>query len=144
MARIERSIRVDAAPENVWPLLFWHRLPEWLDLFKQVEYTSDTPNQVGATFHVIGEAGGVKTEFDVEITELVDATHAVWRTTGGTFTGFGKTSLQRLHDGTEITFMIDYELPYSILGLILDKLMVSREIAQGFDQGLEKLKGIVE
>ena len=40
--------------------------------------------------------------------------------------------------------MIDYELPYSILGLILDKLMVSREIAQGFDQGLEKLKRIVE
>jgi uncharacterized membrane protein len=144
MARIERSIRVTAAPERVWPLLFWHRLPEWLDLFKTVECTSDTPNQVGATFHAIGEAGGVKTEFDVEVTELVDATHAVWRTTGGSFTGFGRTSLQRAENDTEITFMIDYELPYSVLGSILDKLMVSRAIEQGFERGLEKLKQIVE
>lgn len=144
MAKIERSIDINAPPHKVWPLLFWDRLPEWLDLFKNVECTSSEKRVVGATFHARGEAANVKTEFDVEITELVENEKAIWRSTGGNFTGFGTTILKKTETGSRITFTIDYELPYSILGKIIDKFMVSGEIEKGFERGLEKLKKILE
>ena len=62
----------------------------------------------------------------------------------GNFTAFGTTTLKPTEEGTEIRFVIDYELPYSILGKIIDKLMVSGEIENSFKKGLVKLKNIVE
>jgi len=144
LARIKKSIEIKAPAEKVWPLIFWDRLPEWLDMLKRVECTSEKRDEIGTTFHVIGETAGVKAEFDVEITELVENKKGVWRSTAGNFTGFGTTILKPTERGTEITFTIDYELPYSILGKIIDKLMVSREIETRIEEGLEKLKGILE
>ena len=144
MARIERSIEIKAPAEKVWPLLFWDRLPEWLDMFKKVVCTSEKRAEVGATFHVTSETAGVKGEFDVEITELIENEKGGWRSTAGNFTAFGTTTLKPTETGSEVTFTIDYELPYSILGKIIDKLMVGRGIEKDFERGLEKLKNILE
>lgn len=58
--------------------------------------------------------------------------------------GVGTATLNRTEAGTEITFVVDYALPYSILGKIVDKLMVGREIEKSFERGLEKLRNILE
>ena len=41
MARIEKSIEIKAPAEKVWQLLFWDRLPEWMDTIKKAVYTSE-------------------------------------------------------------------------------------------------------
>ena len=46
--------------------------------------------------------------------------------------------------GTKVTAMIDYELPYSVLGKILDKLMVRKEFERFLKAGVEKAKEILE
>ena len=141
LGRIEKSVEIKALPEEVWPLLFFDRLPEWLDIFKKVECTSQKRDCAGAIFHVVGETAFMKTEFDVEITELVENEKAGWRSTLG---GFGKSSLNPTAAGTELNFIINYALPYSIFGKILDKLIVGREIEKSIEKGLEKLKSILE
>jgi len=143
LARIEKSIEIRAPPEKVWPLLFWDRLSEWMDMIEKVEYTSEKRASVGATFHIIG-AIEPKAEFDVEIMEYAGNEEAIWRSTAGNFTAFGTTTMKPTEAGTEITFVIDYELPYSILGKVIDKVIVSREIDKDIERGLQKLKRALE
>lgn len=144
MARIEESIVVIAEPERIWPFLFWDRLPEWLDGIKKATYTSGEKDCVGATAHVVAEMAGIKAEWDVEITEYARNERATWRTTGGNLTAVGLTTLEPVEAGSKLTFVIDYDLPYSILGKVVDKLMVSRDVGKGIKTGLQKLKSIVE
>jgi hypothetical protein len=40
--------------------------------------------------------------------------------------------------------MIEYELPYSFLGKLIDKLSAHKELEKGFDDGLKKLKDMME
>jgi uncharacterized membrane protein len=145
LARIEESIEINASPQRIWPIVCWHKVPEWMDIIKEVTYTSEETNKVGATAHWIGEAGGIKSEWDTETTEWEPYVRGAWRTTVGTFTGIGSVTLNSTDlGGTQATFMMDYELPYSFLGKIIDKLRVYKAIEKGTNHGLKKLKIMAE
>ena len=144
MTRIEQSIEINAAPREIWPMIRWDRVPEWMDIIKKVEYTSEQKETVGVTAHWIGEAGGVKSEWDTETTEWEVNERGAWRSTCGTFTGIGSLTLNPSETGTKATFMMDYDLPYSILGKIIDKLRVYKAVEKGTTRALIKLKEMVE
>ena len=144
MARIEKSIDIKASTEEIWPLVLWDKVPQWMDIIKSVEYTCMEKEAVGATANWIGEAGGVKSEWDTETTECEQYSRGAWRTTGGTFTGIGSMTLSSSALGTKATFMMDYELPYSIFGKIIDKLRVCKAVEKGTERGLLRLKEIAE
>ena len=46
--------------------------------------------------------------------------------------------------GTKLTFAYDYELPYSILGKIVDKLKVSKDFEKSTEKQLRDLKTALE
>jgi uncharacterized membrane protein len=99
---------------------------------------------VGTTVHVVSEVGGIKGEFDGENTEAIENEKVAWRTTGGNFTGFGFNALSPTKGGTKVTIMMDYELPYSFLGKIIDKLRFQKALEKGIETGLNKLKDMME
>lgn len=151
MTRIERSIAINVPPERIWPMVFWDRSPEWLGLIKEAKCTSERRDTVSACYHLLGKAAGRKFEFDVEFTDLVKNEECSWRTISGNFTGFGTcihasgtTTLTPIEGGTKMTIIMNYNLPYSILGWIIDKLVVGREMKKGLKKGQEKLKSILE
>lgn len=144
MTRIERSIEIRAPPEKIWELLAWDRTPEWYRYIKRAEYTSETRAGVGATAHVIGEAEGQKFEYDIEVTKYVENERAAWRTTSGTWTAFGSGTLKPTEAGTKVTIVINYQLPYSVLGKIIDRLKGRKAMEKGLETALENLKSIVE
>ena len=144
MAKIEKSIDIAAPPEKIWSMIYWDKMPQWLDIIKKAEFTSKYKDRIGATAHVNGEAGGTKAEWDAETTEWTENKRFAWRTTAGTFTGFGFTTLTPIKNGTNVAIVMDYDLPYSFLGKLVDKLRVSKEMNKGFDRGMEKLKEIAE
>ncbi len=144
LARIEESIEINATPEKIWPIINWDRVPEWMDIIKKVEYISEETDKVGATAHWIGEAGGIKSEWDTETTEWQPYRRSAWRSMGGNFTGIGSMTLIPTDAGTRATFMMEYDLPYSILGRIIDKLRVCKAIESGTVRALAKLKALVE
>jgi uncharacterized membrane protein len=143
MARIEKSLEINAPVEEVWKMLLPNRIQEWMKGIK-VEYTSDEKEVIGATAHVVGEAAGIKAEWDIEITEYKKNEEARWRSTGGDVTAIGLTTLQSTETGAIGAFVLDYELPYSILGKMVDKILVSRELDRGIENGLVKLKNMLE
>ena len=145
MTRIEKSIEINASPEKVWPLIAHERIPEWFELFKKVESTSKEKDNVGATHHMTSEIAGVaRAEWDGETTEWIENKMYAWRSIGGHFTGFGSMILSPTNTGTKFSMMMDYELPYSVLGKMIDKLRVHRVIDNSINEGLKKLKDMLE
>jgi uncharacterized membrane protein len=144
VARIEKSVDINAPAEKIWPMVYWDRVPEWMDQIKKAAYTSEYKDRLGATAHVIGEAGGIRAEWDAETTEWVENEKFGWRTFAGSFTGFGSMTLTPIRAGTKATFLMDYDLPYSFLGKLVDRLRVSRDLERGTERALRKLKTLSE
>jgi hypothetical protein len=90
------------------------------------------------------EVAGVKNEADVEMIECVKNEKRVWRTISRSTPISSVTTLLPTEAGTRITYSMDYELPYSVLGKVIDKLRVSRELEKSIEQGFAKLKAIAE
>ncbi len=144
MARIEKSIGINATAEKIWPMVYWDRVPEWMDAIKKAAYTSEYKDRLGATAHVMGDAGSIKAEWDAETTEWTENERFGWRTFAGSFTGFGSMTLTSIEAGTKATFLMDYDLPYSFLGKLVDKLRVQKAMEKSVDVGLKKLKDMLE
>ncbi len=144
MARIEKSIEIFAPAEKIWPLVYWDKVPQWMDQIKRAAYTSEYKDRLGATAHVSGGAGGIRAEWDAETTEWRENEKFGWRTFAGTFTGFGSMTLTSSDVGTQATFVMDYDLPYSFLGKLVDRLRVSRDLERGTERALKKLKDLAE
>ena len=144
LTRLEKSIEIKASPEKIWPLLEWDRSPEWYEAFHTVEHTSQLKHEVGETVHITGAIAGIKAQWDAETTEKIENEKAVWRSIGGGFTGFGIHSLAPTENGTKVTMIMDYELPYSIIGKLMDKLRFQKAFEKTIDDGLKKLKTMME
>jgi uncharacterized membrane protein len=149
MTRIEKSILIKAPPEKIWEMMAWDRVPEWMDGMKSAEYTSEVSTledklEVGATAHTVLQYAGIKVENELENTECIVNEKSSYRSVSGDMTTFGSMILEPIEEGTKVKFITDYELPYSILGKIVDKLFVQREGEKGVEESLEKLKNILE
>jgi uncharacterized membrane protein len=144
MTRIEKSIEIKASPQEIWPLISWDKVPTWMSQIKKAEYSSKEKEGVGGVAHVCGKAGGVKSEWDAETTEWTEYSRVAWRSVAGTFTGFGSMTLFRSKNSTVAVFMVDYDLPYSISGNIVNKLRFHRALEKGVAIGLERLKATLE
>ena len=86
----------------------------------------------------------MKAEWDGETTEKIENQKVGWRSIGGGFTGFGSHSLTPSATGTKVTMVLDYDMPYSVLGKIMDKLKFHKAFEKTLDDGLKKLKAMVE
>ena len=144
MAKIEKSIEINAPLDKVFSLISWDRVPEYYDSIKKVEWTSKPIMEVGATVHVFSEIAGAKGEWDAEITEYKDNEKVSWRTTGGNMTIIYNATLDPAKAGTKLTTSFDYELPYSILGKLIDKLRVHKVMEKEGETALQKMKAIAE
>ncbi len=147
MGRIEKSIEIGAPPEKVWEMLALDRWPEWMDGWKNAKYTSEVHKpkdkyKVGALAHITE----LRTKYDFEITESLENEKITFSSKGR---GGGRTTmtityiLGRVEDGTKLTYAIDYEPPWGILGKGLGRLF--RGVGEkGVEKELKKLKSILE
>ena len=143
--KIEKSVKINAPPERVFALLTDRKeAPKWNKLIKEAIVTSKEPTGVGSTVHYVGEAGGARGEWDIETTEWVKDKKYAWRTTSGDVAMLTIWTLREANGTTELTYEIRYELPYSILGKIIDRLKASRDIENGMITALKSLKQLSE
>jgi uncharacterized membrane protein len=90
---------------------------------------------------------GRKMEWDGEIIEWVDDARIVWQATSGQPKKMQMKALNwaRREDGvTRYGLAVEYQPPYSILGKMMDVLMIRRTITRSIKKSLEKLKAVVE
>jgi carbon monoxide dehydrogenase subunit G len=146
VTKLTKSIEIEASPEKVFTLINdMEKMNELGKGFIEAQYTSKGPVGVGTTMHYVAKAGGQQAEHDMEITEFVKNNKVVVHTIGAS-----KLKLQYTYDleptakGTKLTSTYDYELPYSILGKIVDKLRVSKGIEKSTEKLLRDMKKALE
>ena len=144
MGKIKNSIDIKAPPEKIWPIVFWDRVPEWFDVIKKAEHTSEIKDGLGATTHVVATAGGIKAEWDTEVEEWKENEKISWHSTGGQVAMTSSMTFTPIKDGTKLTFEMDYVMPYSVLGKIIEKLWVGKDINESNKRGMEKIKETFE
>jgi uncharacterized membrane protein len=144
LAKIEKSIEINAPLDKVFSLINWDRVPEYYDSIKKVDWISKPKMEVGATVHVLSEIAGAKGEWDAEITEYKNNEKVSWRTISGNMTIIYNATLDPVKAGTKLTTSFDYELPYSILGKLIDKLRVHKAMEKESEKALQKMKEIAE
>lgn len=145
MARIEKSIVINAPPEKVFAVISdFEGMIKWNDDIKESKITSKKRKGVGVTFHQVAMPGGTRVESDVEVTGWIENERIDVRSTAGTFTFFGSNILKPVTGGTEHTIIANYELPYSILGKIIDKLKVSKDVEKNIESANQYLKNLLE
>ena len=146
MARIERSIEINAPPERIWEMLALNRFPEWAfkGELKSVEYTSEvnTPEdkyRVGASAHIIDKRG----EHDVEITESIENEKMIYRSKPPYYTYTSTYILKPVEGRTRLTWISDVEMPWGILGKALGGLGRGTGEKKS-EKALKELKSILE
>ncbi len=146
LTEIEKSIEIGAPPEKVWEILAFDRMPEWMEEWKNMKYTSEvrTPKDkygVGASAHVTEKHG----EFDLEITESLEnekiaaSSKGKYRYPwmgGGRVTMAVTYTLKPVEEGTKLTYAMDYEM----FGGRLGKGYLEKSI----EKSLNNLKSILE
>jgi uncharacterized membrane protein len=144
LTRIEKSIEIGASPEDVWTAILPENMPQWFEPFKEVEWTSTETHKAGSTFRVSSDMADTKSRWDAVMTEVRENEKGVWRTTSGAINGVAKASLSPTQSGTKLSMSMDYKLPYSVIGRMLDKIRVHKELDRDFDVGLRDLKYLLE
>jgi len=146
LGKVTNSIEIEASPEKVFTFINdMEKMNEVNKGISEGEYTSKGPVGVGSTIHFVGKAGGQQSEWDTEITEFEKNKKVVMRTVGASkFKFHASRSLEPTAKGTKLTTAMEYELPYSILGKIVDKLRVSKDIEKSAERTLTNVKKALE
>jgi carbon monoxide dehydrogenase subunit G len=146
LGKVTRSIEIEASPDKAFALLCdIEKMNEINKEVEEAECTSEGPMGVGTTMHVVGKAGRFKAEVYMEITEFEKNKKIIMRTKGAsTFKTIVSKFIEPTAKGTKLTFINDYELPYSILGKIVDKLTIHKKLEKNMERYQTNMKKALE
>jgi uncharacterized membrane protein len=145
MARIEEKVDIAAPVEKVFDYVanVEENHPKFFHFAQRVETTSELKRGTGATFRYEVKSAGIKRWFENRVTRFVENQLMEWESIGG-MKNSGRWSFTRTEKGTEVGFVMDYELPGSYLGKAIDKLFVERENRKDIGEALKRLKANLE
>lgn len=147
MERYQRSILINAPIERVFD---FHN-----DTNNLVEIT---PKSISVSFETRGEPGlgqdiylsirqfvFLKTRWHVRITEHIPPTKMVDEQVKGPFAYWKQTRLLTKRGAcTELTDVIEYQVPFGVLGMLANKLFVRRQIISMFAYRQACTKALLE
>ena len=138
MGKLTKSIEIEASPKEVFNFINdMEKMNKATAGFTEAEYTSKGPVGVGTIGHFVMKDG----EFDAEITEFVKNKKVTYHTIEASkFKLTGSFILEPTTKGTKLTNSYDYELPYSILGKLIGKFKVSKDIHKSMSKMIENVK----
>ena len=146
MAKLTKSIEIEASPEKVFAFLTdIEKLNEIAKGDVEFKQTSKGPWKVGTTMHWISRQGGQKVDADMEVTEFEKNKKATVSTVGASKLKLKQTcAVEPTAKGTKLTYIADYTLPYSILGKIIDKLKVQKDMEKSIERQTMDMKKALE
>jgi carbon monoxide dehydrogenase subunit G len=146
MRKIIKTIEIEVSPEKAFAfLLDQEKMNKAAKGFSEFEYTSKGPVGVGTTMHYVTGSGNSTMEFDSEVIEFERNKKFVSHTIGASkFKGTASFTLEPTAKGTKITYSMEYEMPYSVLGKLIDKVSVHKKMEEGITNALENGKKALE
>ena len=148
MAKIEKSIVIEAPVEKVFAFVtdFDNFLKASSPEMKmEVLSRDERPQRVGDIIKVRAKIGDQVWEVEVETTEFVKNKRQTVRQKGGAMKKMLMTdTFEPTDGGTKWTSIVEYELPYSLLGKLVDKLKFRKVIEKSTDYYVNKTKELIE
>jgi carbon monoxide dehydrogenase subunit G len=146
VTKLTKSIEIKASPEKVFAFLTdIEKLNEIAKGDVEFKQTSKGPWGVGTTMHWVSKQGGSPVEADMEVTEFEKNRKATISTVKTSKLKLKQTcTVEPTANGTKLTYIADYTLPYSILGKIIDKLKVQKDMEKSIDRQLMDGKKALE
>ena len=146
MTKFVREVVVACPPDHVFGVLSdIERLPEFSEMTVAVRNGPGRPVLAGDHFEQAIKVLGVELETKWEVTEVV-ANRLV--RVEGTSHGNGRASLTQEVGadgaGSRVTFTVDYDPPFGVLGDIADKLVFEHRNEEQAEEILARLKTLCE
>jgi uncharacterized membrane protein len=144
LARVVKSIRIDAPHEHVFALATdITRQPDWTTFVKEGAITSGDGKSAGTTDRMVVKVGPRSTKAENVWTEYGAGERFARRATSGMkqeermlFTSVG--------GGTDVQWAINYTPPMGLLGKFMDVFMMNRVYQNEIEGSLERLKAELE
>lgn len=139
MTRIEHSVEIDAPLEEVFDYASdWQRWPEWFEGVSEFTPVTDTAAGNGARYTYTAKLMGIPAAVETEIHDFIE--NAGW-------IGVGTKGLphqtrwvfERYNGNTRFTYTLEYRLPLSIIGVVLDYVFVRRSWENIIEKSLRNL-----
>lgn len=146
--RVERSIQIAAPPEKVFPLVndleAFNRWSPWAATDSDTKYELTGPESgVGARMSWFSENPEVGSGSQEIIRSQAPTKVVLMLDFGDQGNAEASFDLQPVDAGTEITWSFSYEAGYDLIGRYLGLLM-DRLVGENYQEGLERLKRLVE
>ena len=144
MAKVVKSIRIDAPREHVFALATdVTRQPDWTTFVKEGLITSGDGKSAGTTDRTVVQVGPRPTKAESVWTEYTTGERFARRATSGMemeermlFTPVG--------NGTDVQWAVRYTPPMGPLGKFMDVFMMNRVYQNEIEASLERLKEALE
>jgi uncharacterized membrane protein len=135
MSTVEKSIQVDLPLQTVYDQWTqFEEFPRFMEGVEQVVQLDDTH------LHWVAEIGGVKREWDAEITQQHPDQGVAWRSIDGPENAGAVVFQPQGPNSTQVTLRLDFE-PEGLLEKVGDKLGFVNKRAEG---DLERFKAFIE
>ncbi len=145
MARIEKSIEIDAPVSEVFALANdWHNVLDYMESFTKFEPTTEIEEGDGARFAYALKAAGVEMKGELEVSGWEESKGWRMASVKGMKTNVHWLFEPLAENSSRLTFITEYEVPGSFLGAIVDKLLVERTNEANAEKSLQNIKRLVE
>jgi coenzyme Q-binding protein COQ10 len=143
VAKIERSIYIEAPPEAIQALIVdTSRWREWSEEVEGVQPDDIWPHAGGEVSMAV-KAPGVSGDLKYISREYAPG-RSMTLEIEGMVSGVVRYTYTPEGDGTCLTIDMDYEMPGGILGKAIDKLVMERQSTGNLDKRLAKMKAVLE
>ncbi len=138
MTKIVKEFEVGAEPDRVFALISVpEKWPQWGMSVK-------TASSNGSNTHWVYDWGGMKVESDTEVTEYqANRTYGFRQTHGFFKTAETLLDVRPGGKGSIVTWSVKFELPYSYLGKLVEKLQGRKKFEESMNESINKLSGLI-
>jgi uncharacterized protein YndB with AHSA1/START domain len=144
MAHVEKSIVIQAPPEKVFARIEDNEsYPEWWPNMIEQKRDKPGPLEIGSRSKYKYNMLGATLVGEVILEVYEPPQRVAVRTTGGA-NGTFDWRFRPEGSGTRLDVVVDYTLPGSFLGKLADKLVVEKRNEADLEEGLKKLKALLE
>jgi uncharacterized protein YndB with AHSA1/START domain len=146
VAKITKTVNIKVPPEKVFAFMLSDKMNDVWGRWMEGKWISEGPIGVGSVSHwTPKEEFKIKGEWDEEIVEFEKNRKIVMQTTKDSKLNMKVTGLfEPTTEGTKLTYIDEYEVPYSVLGKLVDKVKYSKDTAKFMEGMLENLKQTLE
>lgn len=145
MPYVEQSIEIASPVEAVFDLIAHQpeRMAEWWPPIELQERVTPPPTVVGSMSRYVYNMMNVSIRGEHEVTDMTENQRIVVKTVSGINSMFDFT-FEPVAAGTRLTIRVDYSLPGSVIGQLVNRAIIEDRNIQDLQEGLANLKAIVE